>query len=382
MRRKSKSLSCPSTVTRRTFLKMLGGTAAGLVVAGCTPQPLATHSAPTVAVSTATPTTRPTVALLPAEDYSPKRIRQQVQAAFDALGGLSDVVRPGASVAIKVNLTGGVGNENIYGIPRPESYWTHPEVVQALGELILDAGAKTLYIVESVYDPASFPEGGFTDVAKALGATLINLNRPDPYADFATASVGNNWFIYQSFPLHRVLQEIDTFVSVPKLKCHYNCGVTASMKNLIGLAPLSRFVVQGDDNYRHAFHNGPDGQQEPKARLPRIVVDLNRARPIHLALIDAVTTIDVGEGPWVPGTTLQHPQVLIASKNALAADAVGAAVMGFDPAADYPTSPFLRGDNYLNLAYEAGLGTNRLSEIDIKGLAIADVRQAFGVSLN
>lgn len=386
MPRKNLTSKRQNFVSRRTFLKAVSGAAVGFVAAACQPatelsSPIST---PHVAELAPSPSPRPnplaTVAVVEAANYDRALIRQQVQAALDALGGLGDVIKPGASVAVKVNLTGGVSSKSTYGVSRQESYWTHPEVARALGELLVDAGAKTLYFVEAVYDPQSYPEGGFTEVAKDLGATLINLNVPAPYADFYTASVGKDWFIYQSFPFNRVLDNIDAFISVPKLKCHYNCGVTVSMKNLIGIAPLSRFQVQASDSYRHAFHNGPDGTQDFKARLPRVVLDLNRARPIHFSLVDAVSTIDAGEGPWITDSRLQTPHVLIAGKSPLATDAVSTAIMGFEPTADYPDTPFVRGDNHLNLARGLGLGTNRLEEIEVKGVAIETVRQQFGIS--
>jgi len=61
----------------------------------------------------------------------------------------------------------------------------------------------------------------------------------------------------------------------------------------------------------------------------------------------------------------------------VAADTVATAAMGFDPAAEPPAAPFLRADNYLNLAYEFGLGTNRLDEIEVVGASIDDVRYEF-----
>jgi hypothetical protein len=51
--------------------------------------------------------------------------------------------------------------------------------------------------------------------------------------------------------------------------------------------------------------------------------------------------------------------------------------MGFEPTAEPPTPPFLRGDNYLKLAHELGLGTNRLEEIDVVGASIDDVHCEF-----
>jgi uncharacterized protein (DUF362 family) len=65
--------------------------------------------------------------------------------------------------------------------------------------------------------------------------------------------------------------------------------------------------------------------------------------------------------------------VIVASKDAVAADAVSAAIMGFDPEAPSGSHPFSFADNHLLLAREAGLGTNRLAEIGVLGADIASV---------
>jgi hypothetical protein len=44
---------------------------------------------------------------------------------------------------------------------------------------------------------------------------------------------------------------------------------------------------------------------------------------------------------------------------------------------DYPDSPFARCDNHLNLAAQAGLGTNRLDKIHVLGAQISEVRTPF-----
>ena len=363
-------------INRRAFLKTVGAAAAGALIGACQgqgPEPAA--PAPTT-VSAGMPPAA-TVAIARAKTYDRKLVREQVQAALDAIGGVGDVIRPGASVALKVNLTGGTSCPTLHGVSRVESYWTHPEVVRALGELLRDAGAKTLYIVEGVFTDDSFAKAGYADIAQPLDATLVDLNYPKPYKDNYTASVGKGWLIYENFSFHPVLDNVDAFVSVPKLKCHFCCGVTVAMKNLVGLGPWHLYCRQPADYSRSAFHVGADGKQDFKPRLPRVVVDLNRARPIQLALVDGITTIDGGENGYNLGTHAQAPGVLIAGKNAVATDAVAAAVMGFDPAADYPNAPFLRGDNHLNIARQLGLGTNRLEEIEIKGAALDEVRQKF-----
>lgn len=370
---------CHSGMSRRAFLKVMGVAAAGVMAASC--RGLET-AVPTPDLPLAKPLASPlaTVSIVKAESYDPKLIRQQVQAALDAIGGIADIIRPGASVAMKVNLTGGSFINSPHKAPLVESYWTHPEVVWALGELLRDAGAKKIYIVEGVYDPLSYPRSAMAEVAKAIDATLVDLNIPEPYKDYYSAAVGDGWFVYEKFPFNPVLDNIDAFVSVPKMKCHWCCGVTVAMKNLVGLGPLTLFKTKPSDTARMAFHNGPDGKEEFKARLPRVVVDLNRARPIQLSLVDAIVTTDGGEGPWIEGTQIQRPQVLIAGKNPVATDAVATAVMGFDPTADYPNTPFLRGDNHLNIARSLGMGTNRLEEIEVKGVPIEAVRKKFAPS--
>jgi uncharacterized protein (DUF362 family) len=247
-------------------------------------------------------------------------VRQQVQALLDGLGGLDDVIRSGDRVAIKVNLTGGTHFDPPAGLSATESYLTHPEVVRALGELSRDAGARELFIVEAVYDRESYRLFGYEEVAEALDATLIDLNDPHPYSDFVSTPVGEDWFIYKSFALNHILEEIDAFISVAKMKCHFKCGVTHSMKNLIGLLPASRYRLDKSHWWRSALH-GPGN--EAKTRLPRVILDLNRARPVHFNV------------------------------------------------------PFIRCDNYLNIAHELGLGTNRLQEIEVVGASIDDVRCEF-----
>jgi uncharacterized protein (DUF362 family) len=163
-------------------------------------------------------------------------------------------------------------------------------------------------------------------------------------------------------------------VSVAKMKCHWLCGITQSMKNLVGLVPYKFYEYSPGDGYRTGFH-GAD--TETRHRLPRVVMDLNRARPIHLALIDGIQTVDGSEGPWNQDLRLKKPGILIGGKNPVATDAVAVAAMGFDPAAEYPNAPFLRADNHLNLARQLGLGPNRLDQIEVVGATLEEVKMHF-----
>lgn len=352
-------------LSRREFLQNLGLAAAGLALAGCQPG------------SRSQGNQVPIVAIGKAKTYDPKLVRNQLEKMLDGIGGIADVLAHGNRVAIKTNLTGGLSSKPLPGTTEIETYLTHPEVVRAMVELLRDAGAKEIFIVEAVYEKESWPAYGYAEMAKQVGATLVDLNYPEPYPDFSETSPGSNPFIYEKFLFNPILNEVDAFVSISKMKCHNSLGVTHTMKNLVGLVPFRSYRLNTTDNYRSAFHGKP---AEMRKRLPRVVMDLNRARPVNLGIIDGIMTVEGGEGPWITAMTPIQPGLLFAGKDPVATDAVATAAMGFDPTAEYPNEPFVNGENHLNLAASLGLGTNHLDQIQVVGAKIEEVMMKFAVS--
>ena len=164
-----------------------------------------------------------------------------------------------------------------------ESYLTHPEVVRALGELVLDAGAKELLIVEAVYEWDSYVVWGYEDLAADLGATLIDLNATDPYGDYVKVAPPGGGVIYPEYIFNPILYDIDVFMSVAKMKCHWTAGVTHSLKNLFGLVPAQFYRLSTQHNYRSEFHGPTD--ETAGHRVPRIIVDINKSQS-HPFLLD------------------------------------------------------------------------------------------------
>jgi uncharacterized protein (DUF362 family) len=74
-----------------------------------------------------------------AASYDPALLRTELERMLEGIGGLADLVRPGARVAIKPNLTGGTWWDASLPAPAPELFVTHPALVQALAEILLDA---------------------------------------------------------------------------------------------------------------------------------------------------------------------------------------------------------------------------------------------------
>jgi uncharacterized protein (DUF362 family) len=111
-------------------------------------------------------------------------------------------------------------------------------------------------------------------------------------------------------------------------------------------------------------------------RLPRIIAELNSARPVHLAIIDGVKTATGCEtnygSPSRPQAAV-NPGVLIAGTNCVATDAVAMSVMGFNPMADRGTPPFATSDSMLRLAEDLGVGVRDLGRNEVVGTPIKEV---------
>jgi hypothetical protein len=186
-------------------------------------------------------------------------------------------------------------------------------------------------------------------------------------------------------------------VSLCKLKQHLTAGVTLSMKNCFGLTPNSLYGDKaGSEDAtagRGPIHSpfGYEGSRiqlpglkegklspEPTWRVPRTIVDICAARPIHLAVIDGITSMSGGEGPWCAGANklqFTSPGILAVGFDPVATDAVGTALMGYDdPRALRGTKPFHFCDNHLLMAEQAGLGTADLGKIEVLGVPIKDAR--------
>ncbi len=344
--------------SRRSFLGTLGTASAGLLIAPYI------NSSPLFAGGLFdSPAFLAQVAVTQATTYDRATIKARVQHLFESIGGIGDVVKSGDKVAIKINLTGGGGGTYAYNM------WTHPEVLRAVGELIIDCGVKgsDIYIVEALWNTATYTSYGYAAVQTSLGAQLVNLNQTAPYANFVSRTVGSNSFQYTEFSLNGILSDVNVYVSIPKMKQHYEAGVTGSLKNQIGITPIQLYTVPTNTGRRDALHT-KDGTVSSTTWLPRSICDLNLARPVHLAVIDGVKNSRGGEGTWNPTFQVCEDHILMAGKNPVASDSVAAHFMGNDPESATLTLPGGgQCDNYLALLNQKGMGTNKMSEIEIVG---------------
>jgi uncharacterized protein (DUF362 family) len=356
-------------LSRRQFISAMGMGTAGLFLHRCKSS------------TEAPPTTTPPdpnlgmadVAVAPVNTYDRAAIKKAVQDSFDALGGLGDIIKSGDTVGIKINLTGGIGGY-VNRIPKPpyELYLTHPEIVRAVGELAIDAGASKVYVLESAYDDSDWnytdPASGLShqSVANGFDGETLNLNYTDPYGSYIKLPVEDP-FIYPTLTFNGILNEIDCFISCPKAKNHYGAAVTHGMKNLVGTLPVPSGLYNNGQGHRAAIHSHTVIDGDNDNNLVRVILDINRARPIHLVVNDAIMTTLKGEGPWNDTLTPISFNQIIVSKDPVAADTIATQRIN-NKSANADTLPDPEGGatiNYLKLAQEKGMGINYLPNITV-----------------
>ncbi len=357
--------SSTGRISRRKFINSLGVTAAGLIVA-----PYIKSENILAYGHSDIPSFVSQVALTRADNYNRAFVKERVAHLFESLGGIGDVVRPGDKIALKINLTGGSGSANSsmhQGRNITETMWTHPEVLRAAGELLIDQGinGNDIYIVEALWDAASYNNFGYLDVQNSLGASLVDLNNAAPYANFFEMSVGEHKFFYDSFTCNRILDDVDVYISIPKMKQHYEAGVTHAIKNQVGIVPIQFYTMPTQNGYRSKLHY--EGGNI-RTHLPRSICDLFLARPVDFAVIDGIQNAIGGEGIWNPTFIPADYHVLIAGKDPVATDSVASYMMGNDPEADTLRTPAGEySDNYLKMLCDLEMGTNKMSEIQLVG---------------
>jgi len=368
--------------SRRYFIKRLGAVAAGMLAA-----PYLKPSGVLAYDHMLTPSYLATVAITnttnsPADIYLYDDVgggvKQKVQYLVDLLnhsGEVSSLFTTGKKVVLKINLSGGsgsVGNSMLQGVPITEAQWTHPAVVRAVAQLIIDAGvsAGDLTIVESLGSADAFTKSAFQDyvaIQTDLGCNLVDISK----GAFVDISTGTGYFNYASLTMNQILKDADVYVSIPKLKQHAEAGLTCSLKNQVGTVPQALYETAAIQYRRQALHRPTNGSSA--SYLPRSICDLNAARPVHFAVVDGIRNAKGGEGVWNPTFVPYRSHVLLAGLNPVATDSVGATVMGLDCEATKLPLPARTSygdtecDNYLDLLNTKGVGTNQLSQIQIVG---------------
>lgn len=246
------------------------------------------------------------VSLVRCTDYEIDHMRRALPRLLEPLGGLSWVT-PGMKVVIKANL--------VSGKPPEDAVTTHPALLCVLTEMLKARGASSVVIGDSpggVYNAAYlnriYQKCGIT-AAEQYGAVL-NQNFGITEVHFPEAAVAHE-FKYTAY-----LDDADAVINCCKLKTHGMMGMTCAVKNMYGMVPGS---VKSEYHYRYS---------DPMD-FARMIVDLNRAKPARLHIVDAVVGME-GNGPTAG--TPREIGCLLAGYDSYRLDMICAGIIGLPPA--------------------------------------------------
>lgn len=262
-------------------------------------------------------------------------------------GGLENIISEGDTVLIKPNLI---------KLSKPgEGIITDYRVVQTLVDIATELGASQVIIAE-----ASPPNGNlynkYTKYDQIIGAELLDmneLNEEDCYLLMNEHSTTG-----QAINIPKIYMDADVVITAAKLKTHYEAIITLGLKNAFGVPPTTLVGTFSGKYTLHAWGG-----------IPNSIVDLNLIRRPDFTIIDGIVG---GEGNMPLSGTAVDSQVVIAGRDIVAVDTVGAAAMGFG----------IDEVEHLILAGETGLGVNDIEAIELVGASLEDIVIEYAPSLS
>jgi uncharacterized protein (DUF362 family) len=250
----------------------------------------------------------------------------------------------GQMVALKAN----------YNSADPFPASTHPQTLKSLVESLHEAGAieitltersgmgDTRYVLETM---------GVFQLAEELGFQVVVLNEEDRESWVKIEKKGSHWL--RGFYLPRVLLEADKVVQTCCLKTHrFGGNFTLSLKNSVGL--VAKRLPGSLYDYMAELHISPYQRF--------MIAEINQHYPVDLVLMDA-TKAFVDGGPE-KGTNVE-PGLLLASKDRVALDAVGVALLRYYGTTRSVSKGKIFDQAQIKRASELGVGVKSEEEIEI-----------------
>lgn len=199
-------------------------------------------------------------------------------------------------------------------------------------------GTETTEVMTSV---------GYDKVIKEEDVEFIDMN----YGPFIELKLDHD--IIKTTPINKIVDEVDVIISFTQLKYHEEATVTASIKNVaMGYPPAS-------------VHGFPKKQTGIHEDLHGFIRSFAKKVPIDLAIISLDKAM-ISTGP-IFGQAVDTPGLIIAGTDPVAADSVGARLLGFLP----------QGVAYLYGLYKDGLGEANPINMTIKGIDLIEAEQIF-----
>jgi uncharacterized protein (DUF362 family) len=237
-------------------------------------------------------------------------MRGATHAAVRLAGGL-DFIRPGQAVLVKPN----------FCCPRPHPATTSAEVLAAVLELVRQQGPRRLLVGDQTFyvqdTAANVRRAGLEAAVRAHGAEFVAFDAlPRRHVRPPGA---RHW--PEGYRVPALLDEVDHVINLAGVKTHVLARYTMAMKNAIG-------VIDADSRRYYHRIRAEQGYDAFAVLMAEMCLALRPA----LHILDA-TAAFVSGGP--SDGRVVHPRLVIASRDLLATDVTGLAVLrhrGTEPA--------------------------------------------------
>ncbi len=195
---------------------------------------------------------------------------------------------------------------------------------------------------------------------KGIHLDILDLN----FDEVAEVSVPDGGYARDKWTLPLAILENDFLITVPVLKVHNQINMTNAMKNFIGVFP--GMVYGWPKLAGYPPRSGNPGIPHNTEIIDETIADVIAATEPDFALVDAIMCMERAKTDKFGG----HPRrlnMIVASADVVAADAISAQLIGMNPA----------DLEYLTLASHKGLGQSDPRMIKVKGSPLAQVAVRF-----
>jgi uncharacterized protein (DUF362 family) len=285
-----------------------------------------------------------------------------VARAIELSGGL-DFIQPGQTVVIKPNVNSGDAYPGT----------TNPEVVQEVVRLVWERDPARVIVADR-----SWFLGGTLDLMQETGIYEAAINSraevlplEDVPWELVHPQEAKHW--PQPFRVTTLLKQADHVINLPVVKTHSLAAFTMSIKNAVGLihtddrlATLHKITLRPDGK----TERGPDSNKDPG--FSRRLAEINLVCPTSLVVMDGTRAFVAG-GP--SKGDMVEPGVIIASRDRIANDAVGLALLKTLGTEDRIQNHSVWEQTQIKRSIELGVGVAGPDQIALQADGIPELDQ-------
>lgn len=323
-----------------------------------------------------------------AEDIKNEELESMIREAVAMAGGLEDIVSDGDVVVLKPNMVSHDAPNETLPL-EANGMITDWRVVATVAKMVRELNPSgTILVMEGSagntmegfsqmnYKKTSMPDvDDFLAIDECSGGwleydapELSSASLPEGEALYPNSEKPNN---SDEIYYNKIYYEADVLISLPVLKNHESAGVTGAVKNLsIGATPTNIYGNSENSNGRW------DIIPHDANTLHKWLHDYYYLRPADFAIMDGLQGWNNGpvfnQGSENLSGHQENMKVILASKDAIAMDAIEGLLMGDDP----------RMISYMVYLDNSGLGCADPLAIRVLGAEVSDIKKSFPHELN